>query len=299
MSKGLINLATYSRPELLEKCLHSIAGAKNSKNYPKLIVLQRGNPDVLSLVYNFADNNTQIMEVDGESRSPLQNINFNRWLSWKVGFDELGYDWILSVEEDIVLHADSLLFIEYIYAQYLNNKRFRGINLGSKLSDSSYLGTFSELRYGLHGCGAVITNKTWNMFSRLHVGNKLDSDPLDSLIEPILKTGFMVTPNLSFIEDFGWHKGTHTSPNSNDPHYVEVRNSFEINKTPNAKTIRHYSVQPNWRSDCILYEKRQNVYFDFILLITPLLNSRSLKILYLLIRKIGRKLRDYKRASED
>ena len=164
MSKGLLNLSTYSRPELLEKCLSSIAEADADANYPKLIVLQKGNSEVSRIVKEFADKKTQIIEVDGTQRTPLQNMNHNRWLSWKTGFENSDIDWMLSVEEDAVIHPSTLYFVEQIYEKYSNRRKFRGINLTSRLSDVGNLGTYSELRFGLHGCGAVITRETWDLF---------------------------------------------------------------------------------------------------------------------------------------
>lgn len=291
MNKGLINLATYSRPELLERCLKSIAEAKGSPQFPKLIILQKGNSDVASLVYSFADCRTQIVEVSGETRSPLQNINRNRWLSWKIGFDKLDYDWVLSVEEDVVLHPQSILFVEEIYERYKKSRRFRGINLGSRLCDSDYQGTFSELRFGLHGCGAVITKKTWNLISNFNLDKKLERYPLDALIEPILKSGFMVTPNLSLINDFGWDRGTHTSPDFNDPHYVEIRRSYNTNMVSDSRGFTLNPIEPNWRHDCILYNPRDNFSFDINLLLTPILQSRTYRALYKLLRRYSQRIK--------
>lgn len=295
MSKGLINLATYSRPELLKKCLNSIAKAENSQNYPKLIVLQRGNSEVAKNVKMFADQETQIIEVEGKDRTPLQNINFNRWLSWNTGFLNSDIDWMLSVEEDVVLHASTLLFIEQIFEKYRDCQQFRGINLGSRLSDVKNLGTYSALRFGLHGCGAVITKKTWDMFNRYEIVNKLNSEPLDALIEPILKTGYMVTPNLSLLEDYGWYKGTHTSSDSTDIHYVEVSESFKANRLPISTDFYMKPTDPKWREDCIIYDKKDDLIYKVKLLIVPILRSRVYTKTYSGLRKLSKKFKSVSR----
>ena len=46
-----------------------------------------------------------------------------------------------------------------------------------------------------------------------------------SNIEFYLKSGFMVTPNLSRDLDFGWG-GTHAPLDSMHPHYVKMRESW-------------------------------------------------------------------------
>lgn len=291
MSRGLLNLATYSRPELLKKCLSSIANAESSQNYPKLIVLQKGDAEVSRNVNEFADQLTQVIEVDGTKRTPLQNINHNRWLSWKSGFENSDIDWMLSVEEDVVLHPSTLLFVEQILNKYSGNPKFRGINLASRLSDMENLGTYSELRFGLHGCGAVITRETWDLFNKFEFGGKLETEPLDALIEPILKTGFMVTPNLSLLEDFGWYKGTHTSSDSSDVHYVEISNSFNSNRLPLSHQFQIKSVNPHWRSDCIIYSDADNFYFKVKLFLVPILRSRVYTYTYSNLRKLSRKIK--------
>ena len=291
MSRGLINLATYPRPVLLKKCLSSIANAETSQNYPKLIVLQNGDAEVSRNVNEFADQQTQIIEVDGTQRTPLQNINHNRWLSWKSGFENSDIDWMLSVEEDVVLHPSTLLFVEQILNKYSGRPQFRGINLASRLSDMENLGTYSELRFGLHGCGAVITRETWDLFTKFEFGDKLESEPLDALIEPILKTGYMVTPNLSLLEDFGWYKGTHTSSDSTDVHYVEISSSFKANRLPLSLEFQLKPANPQWRSDCIVYSDADDFYFKVKLLIVPILRSRFYTWTYSNLRKLSRKIK--------
>lgn len=298
MSKGLINLATYSRPELLAKCLTSISEADASTNYSKLIVLQRGNSEVSRIVKAFEDQQTQIIEVDGTQRTPLQNINYNRWLSWKTGFENSDIDWMLSVEEDVVLHPSTLVFIEEIYRKYSNRPKFRGINLASRLSDVENLGTYSELRFGLHGCGAVITRETWNLFVKYDFKNKLDTEPLDALIEPILKTGYMVTPNLSLLEDFGWYKGTHTSSDSTDVHYVEVKKSFRENRLPLDQNFSMKPVNPQWREDCLIYSSKDDLFFRFKLMMVPVLRSHTYRKSYSGLRKFSRKIKYFLRMSK-
>ena len=150
--KGIINLQTYSRPPLLELCLNSISECSNSIDFEKIIVLQVGNKEVESLVEAFCakNRNSIIIRVDGQEKSPLQNMNWNRWKAWQHGFDNLGADWILSIEEDVVIHPKSIDFVCEVMIRMSNQKHFRGINLGSKLADPELNCTYSKLRFGLH-----------------------------------------------------------------------------------------------------------------------------------------------------
>jgi len=250
---GLLNLSTYSRPELLEQCLASLYHLENSENLTKLIILQTGNDQVSKLVDSFLDSRTQVIKVDGDGKSPLENINFNRWISWKVGFEIFKADWILSIEEDVILHPKALTFVDAVYEKYHSNSRFRGINLGSELTDYSLVGTYSILRFGLHGCGGVITKKTWENFDQSSLIRQIAEMPIDSSIEANLKSGFMVTPNLSLYADFGWIGGTHTSSTRSERH-LNIYKSFKINTFESGEYIELTSPH-TWRHDCIPYRR--------------------------------------------
>lgn len=259
--RGIINLQTYSRPSILKQCLESIENCRESKNYLKLIVLQVGNREVEDLVHSFAKKNpsTEVITVDGFDKSPLENMNWNRWLAWERGFDLLQADWIFSIEEDIVLHPNSIHFVSTQMNAMYHDKRFRGINLGSKLVDPNLACTFSKLRFGLHGCAGAITKETWKEIKALQIERKIKHFPLDSCIEHILKDGYMVTPNLSHYLDYGWFQGTHTDSNPNHEHYIQVEQSYKINPN-NCKQYLSFQVDHKWRYDCIAYDRRQNFH---------------------------------------
>ena len=262
---GLLNLSTYSRPDLLEQCLRSIYSLENGQSLPKLIILQTGNNQVSKLIDRFLDSSTKIIKVDGSGKSPLENINFNRWISWKIGFEVFKSDWILSVEEDSVIHPKALLFVETIYNTYNSDSKFRGINLGSKLTDPSLLGTYSILRYGLHGCGGVITKKTWESFNQSELKRHLAEVPIDALIETNLKSGFMVTPNLSFYADFGWIGGTHISSTMSQQH-LNIYESFKLN-TLDSDDYTEMTTTHMWRRDCIPYKRLHDPFYYLVRLL--------------------------------
>jgi hypothetical protein len=289
--QGIINLQTYSRPSILELCLDSISQSYESANLDKLIILQVGNPKVESLVNSFEHEakSTTVIKVDGKNRSPLQNMNWNRWIAWQHGFEVMGADWILSIEEDVSLHPNTLVFVREIMELMQNQRDFKGINLGSKLHDVNLNGTFSKLRFGLHGCGAAITLKTWEEIKRLGVKNKIDDFPLDVCIEHILKSGFMVTPNLSHYLDYGWFQGTHTNPNSQDPQYREVLSSFNSNINGISGFV-HKQVNHGWREDCVEYIKKDNLKFKFRKYLSILWTTHTFQNFYLFMRNYKRRI---------
>jgi len=261
---GVVNLQTYSRPHLLERCLKSIYSMINIEDYRKLFVLQLGDRRVENLVHKSKDAGTEIVEVDGGARTPLGNMNFNRWLALERAFDEYDCDWVLSIEEDVEVAPGTLLFIEEIYARFKDTPKFRGINLGSILSLEELVNSYSLQRFGVHGCGSVITRNTWKKIKKHQIDRTLKDFALDGAIEGIAKSGFMVTPNVTLYLDHGWDSGTHNKSNYNDLHFVLNRESWQtrINSTP-AK-FKEIPISIPWREDCVLYDKKDNFKYSLL-----------------------------------
>lgn len=272
---GVINLQTYSRPHLLEQCLTSIYSMETSLAYKKLIILQIGNKTVEKLVSDFADSMTTIIEVDGSNKSPLQNMNHNRWLALDKAFRTLNAQWVLSVEEDVVLAKDTLLFIEQVFKTYIDNGKFRGINLGSILSDVNLLETYSLQRFGFHGCGSVMTKNTWKIVKKLRIEQTLNSFALDGALEGIAKSGFMVTPNVTMYLDNGWDSGTHNKSDKMDPHFVANRESWQIRNRKISRIFTEQEVLIPWRSDCIPYKEEDNLRYFLLSIFVRLYHTKS------------------------
>ena len=234
---------------------------QHSSEYKKFIVLQLGNRDVEALVWEYEDENTEILEIDGSSRSPLQNMNFNRWTAFEKAFGEYGADWILSLEEDIEVAPETLIFVESVYKTYRNNPKFRGINLGSVLRNNELSETFSLQRFGVHGCGTVMTRSTWEKLKFWRIKDTLGRIALDGALEGFSKSGFMVTPNITMYLDNGWDSGTHTKGTGKEPHYVSNRESWQIRLMNQARTFRELPIEIPWRNDCIPYDDSQDLQF--------------------------------------
>ena len=289
MSNGIIHLTTYSRPEILEKCLLSIYSARNSAQYKKIIVLQTGNSKVEKLIYTFADENTQVIKVTGIGNTPLQNMNKNRWIGLQSSFLRQGTEWVLCLEEDVEIHLDSLIFINQVFEVYRKNRHFRGINLASVCeSDLSGEG-FSLLRFGTHANAGVITRKTWNRLNRLWIDKTLNSFALDSSMEPSFRSGFIVAPNASLIIDYGNIGGTHISETENSDFFQKIRRSFEIRMraTSSSFNLNQHS-HLNWRSDCKEFNQEENLKFLLLEYLLRLRNTVSYHKSHRLLRNLKR-----------
>ena len=224
-SRGAILLNAFSRPEQIRDCLNSIFDANSGADYPVVVVYQKGNLDSKKVLDSFGDSITHRLEIEGLFSSSLPNINFNRILGYQFCFNWLGTDWVLAVEEDVLVSPDTINFIEQTLQNEQKRPFFRGINLGSRISSSNDPSTYSRLRFGLHGQCSVLTSGTWGHFQEKRLLKNSHKRPFDSQIENYLRRGYMATPNRSRFVDTGWN-GTHAPADPNHEYFRELKESF-------------------------------------------------------------------------
>jgi hypothetical protein len=251
-SRGVVVLSAYSRENLVDQCLDSIFSADGSSFVQKLITYQSGFPEVDKVISKYEDPMTSILRVNGRNRSKLQNMNYNYWNGFNVAFDVYDAEWVLCVEEDAILSNDVFLFIDEIFNKYRKKQFFRGINLGSIETNPELNSTYSLLRYGFHGSAGVITRQSWNTLKLIRINKKLNHIPLDSAIEKYMRTGFMVTPNITKTLNFGWQGGTHTSSDPNQPHFIQMQQSWSQNTQ--STQFRINNIEHSWGGSSILYK---------------------------------------------
>jgi hypothetical protein len=249
---------------------------EKAADYNKIIVLQVGNKEVEELVYGYADTRTQIIEVDGTKKSPLQNMNFNRWLALEEAFKHKEVNWVLSIEEDIEVAKESLLFIEQIYQKFCFERKFRGINLGSVLEDPELLNTYSLQRFGVHGCGSVLTRRTWRLAKLSLIKKTIRDFPLDGALESLVKSGFMVSPNITLYLDRGWDSGTHNKHTGEETHYVLNEKSWKTRQSKTTLDFERLDIQIPWRNDCVIYNPKDNPVNAMKWVIMRMYHARSM-----------------------
>lgn len=247
----VIIVNAFSRAASLRNCLESIKHANEDFKIPVVIILQLGFPEVSEVITYYSSDISLIKTIDGIGRTPLENINHNRLVAYEIGFNDFMADWVIAIEEDVLVSKDSLNFITFAVEKYRNDPFFRGVNLGSREPfDDSLFNTYSKLRYGMHGQASVIGKRTWNYIERKQVFKKFSKHGFDSLVELHLRSGFMVTPNLSRSLDTGWD-GTHM-PEKNDNYFTEIRASF-VGKHSNPSEYIRRDINHRWRDDIEIY----------------------------------------------
>lgn len=261
-NKIVIIVNAYSRDKSLRNALNSIKESVGNAQIPLVVILQSGFPSVSGVIEEYLPLISDVKIVSGANRTPLENINYNRYLGYEIAFVTYSADWVMAIEEDVEISGDAYNFVKTMVDRFKNNPFFRGVNLGSREPfEEDLLNTYSLLRYGMHGQASVIGVKTWNYVQRRRIVDQFSSHGFDWLIEKHLKTGFMVTPNLSRSLDTGWD-GTHMPGDSNDPYFAEIRSSF-VGDIQTSKNYVRRDLHHRWRDDVEIYKVYKTPAFLF------------------------------------
>ncbi len=255
-TRKIIVVFCHSRAEVLNKCLTSLKKATDIDSWSVNVVHQHGFDSVERVIQKHRKLIDNLIVTKSNFDFPLGNINYNRILGTNFAFEILEADCLLGIEEDSKLSTDTLVFIDFVYNKYKKKKAFRGINLGSiehgnNVTENSY----SLLRSGLQGSAGVITRKTWRGIQRkkLFEFNLADKTiAWDGKIEFYLKSGFMVTPNLSRYLDLG-HGGTFAPISKNDPYFLENKKSWYSKNISVITSYQHLQINHRIRFDTVRY----------------------------------------------
>jgi hypothetical protein len=263
--RGVILVLTYARPNLLDELLHSIQRLADVENVVTVVVRQTGNESVGTILNKWKDQVKVLIELDGSADSVAENISRNRIAGYAVAFDSLGADWVLAVEEDVLLAADTIAFTKCIFNKYRKRRSFRAINLGSRLIRSETgTSTYCLTRFGLYGQASVLPRATWQKMLRLGIVKSSRSGHWDAAMEAFTKTGFCVAPNNSRYIDRGWVDATHMPSNPEDDYYKDVSASFVQENQSTYNDYHKMNLGYWWRKDLKKYYRWKNVMYWII-----------------------------------
>lgn len=262
MRKSLLVIC-HSRPKLLANCLQSCFEARGFSEFALVVVQQTGSQEVTEVISQNRRHISLLVETDGYG-PPEANIARNRYLGYFACYQTLQADIVLALEDDVQISTDALEFVSEVYSRYENVPDFMGINLGSvEPFNMALLNSYSFLRYGIHGQASVLNRKVWSKLLKSSIVQGSSPGHFDSALEPILRCGFMVTPNNSRHIDNG-HGGTHAPHRVEDDYFARIEASWVGDK---VKVPLHYFYQQiphHWRSDAVPYKRWQNFYYRFI-----------------------------------
>lgn len=247
-----IVLLTYNRPEHFAKVVRSVKRARaESKSIGNFIVVMQGNnSQVMNVIEQELPDALFKQVYHPESLSSKQMINANLKLGLDLAFDNLNCDYAVVVEDDIVVAPDFFVFISQVMDKFKNEKCFRGVNGFSAMQldvmPEFANSLFVRCNYGL-GWGWAINRRNYRKVFRAWDGT--EDEHWDSLVEPYVRTGFVVNPALSLVKNIGLDgSGHHTG--------VNLRLELAMEKSFNLRTkfsgaIKETSKKFPWREDCI------------------------------------------------
>jgi|688.fasta_scaffold88611_3 hypothetical protein len=247
-----MNLATllicHSRQDHLVKVLDALNDSDRPFNSPLIIYSQDSPRQVINLLTNYNIANKTIVTSEGYNfKSTKQAINHNVFNGLKYVFDNFDVDACLVLEDDIVISPDAYSYFIGILDKFKLNSRFRGVNgfsveVNPYVSDRDYV----RVNYGL-GWGWAIPRKTFNFLAKYWTG--LEDEHWDFILEPYIRTGFVVVPIRSRILNIGFDStATHTK---NDSRLGErIFDSYQTKVSQKQKEFAESSAKYNWRIDC-------------------------------------------------
>lgn len=207
---GVLVIA-HKRTEHLRRVLDALASAHQVEDCIFLILLQDASAEVRRIVENSELPNMQVKENNRDFESIKQAINSNVFVGLEYIFEDFNCQQALVLEDDIVVSADFITFMCKSNNQFKNKPLFRGINGFSTFDSRLFRETSLRVSSGL-GWGWSIN---LNIYQELRkFWNGTEDQHWDFLIEPFIRTGFVVQPTRSRVLNIGFDEtATHSGGN--------------------------------------------------------------------------------------
>jgi hypothetical protein len=255
---GSILLLAYQRPEVLVKSILSLEKARRVNISDLTVVFQEGDSSVNSQLEGIDWITKRIFRTSyPANNSSAKSINSNIHLGLTESFNNPNCDYVVVIEDDICVSVDFFEFVYSVYSQNNTNKKFRGINGFSGIPRQlTSCENYGKYRYGV-GWGWVLTRESWNSVQRFWTGN--EEEHWDGLVEPYFRSGYIVAPGMSRIQNLGFgNSATHTrSENDLEVAKVEQRltDSFvgDAAQVESKVGFRLAQQDLNWRADCFQF----------------------------------------------
>jgi hypothetical protein len=249
---GAVLLITFRRTEELKQTIDHLQTAWNEP-YKELYVLVHADfPKVRKIIDEIDWINPHVIEVTHDIHATsATNINRNVFLGLSEVFSRLDLEFVTVIEDDICVSSDFLRFSSEIYKSEISNSHFMGINGFSGAEYSAKMkDKYGRFRFSF-GWGWTIPRRTW-----IKVRKYIENNPQshwDGLIEPVVKSGFVVMPHNSRVFNIGFGEtASHTKEKSD--YEIRLRESFGPISEGSFKAPYQLMIfDLNWRFDAVSY----------------------------------------------
>lgn len=252
--RGAVLLMTFQRSHELAQVIESLRAAWNSSYLELLVIEHQGFPQVTANIQSIDWIIPRIVQVKHNPKiSAGSNINKNLYLGLSTLFETTEVEFVTVIEDDIYISSDFLKFSAEVVAMEISNTKFMGVNGFSGATYSKdEIETYGRFRFGF-GWGWTIPRRSWNLICDTLKNNS--EMHWDGLVEPIIKSGYVVMPHNSKLVNLGFgSNATHTIENS--PYEDRLYASFSgdyVDIFSYKPRFSHFEL--NWRFDAVPFQQ--------------------------------------------
>ena len=251
-SKKHILITIYDRTDKIHETLASLQSIYNIDQYELVFVRQEETSSDCKIVENIINSIKwikvhQITTSYQHDDSSQKKINLNIITGFKYCFEDLKSQFVLFIEDDVLLGFDSLYFAEKMTKKYQHSPFFKSVSLGSTVEfKEGRLYEYCKLMNGISK-GWIVTSRTWPYIKR--IWPKTHRTYYDAILRHHFRNGFVITPINSRSLDIGWgSKALNTSEDPTHTTYTTMKKCwvgnkafdlkpYKINKTINFRTV--------------------------------------------------------------
>ena len=265
--KRAILIVAYNRSKILLNNLKNLKRCKNYYAFKKVLVLQDAKKEIINKI-NKIDKKIIIIKTSYTSNySIYSKVNNNTMKGFNFCFNKLASNYVVFLEDDIIVGYDFLCFCDYIIKKYQKIKNFFAFNGFSKEHQANNKFSYSKFIYGI-GKGWAIPKRSFLMIKD-HFNKILNPDCkrfFDVELELFIKKKFFVimpyrsrtlessSNGINFKKEFRYSQ-----------FYKDWQKSFVGTY---FFPIKQYNYVKNfdyfWRNDCLSFNKLnklKSIYF--------------------------------------
>jgi len=245
----------YRRTTHLIKVLEALANSQSIENYKIVFVVQDPVEPVLQIARSFPYDYEILTTESPSYYSSAQSINMNLFTGLRHCFKVLNSEYVVVLEDDIVLSADALMFFESVMTAQAGHSGFRGVNgFSETIAPFSNSVNYVRVHHGL-GWGWAINQRTYSQLCKFWSGT--EDNHWDFIFESFVRTGYVVNPIQSRVINIGFDEtATHTSGDTDLGRSIQA--SFFSNQTPLSDGFSEIDIDFFWRGKNIRFSRISN-----------------------------------------
>lgn len=256
--RPVVLLLAHSRVEKLRSVIVALKGAHGVANYDLVAVQDGKRAPVSNLLKEELEADYLFVIENPEVSGPAQRISRSLKCGLDFAFFQLGAPHVVVIEDDIVVSPDFLDFVNSAHERFGLDKGYRGVNGFSAETvappaDLDGAELCVRLNYGL-GWGWSVTPTIYEGMRPFLSSHRRSNPHWDYSVEPYVRTGFVVNPLISKIQNRGFDgSASHTTLSPGDGLENRIDQSFDLSNTlaRRVTSLQESGLPFSWRMDCI------------------------------------------------